>query len=69
MLERACNNKISNIFQRANIQTGVERMNSVFKKTLVAAGVAVGLAAAPIANAADKVNVAFFLEWATPNLA
>ena len=43
-------------------------MNSMLKKTLLAAGVAVSLASAPIVQAADKVNVAFFLEWATPNL-
>ena len=36
-------------------------------KTLAMAGV-LGLATAPAAQAADQVNVAFFLEWATPNL-
>lgn len=43
-------------------------MKSVIKKSILAAGVAVGLATAPVTQAADKVNVAFFLEWATPNL-
>lgn len=43
-------------------------MKAVLKRTLLAAGVATAMAAAPMASAADEVNVAFFLEWATPNL-
>lgn len=37
----------------------------LFKQTLTAAAVGVALSAS--AQAADQVNVAFFLEWATPN--
>ena len=40
-------------------------LNMKFKKSLIAACAASVLSAA--ANAADQVNVAFFLEWATPN--
>ena len=43
-------------------------MKSIINKTLLAATAASALTAAPMANAADEVNVAFFLEWATPNL-
>ncbi|NKC14677.1 MAG: taurine ABC transporter substrate-binding protein [Gammaproteobacteria bacterium] len=43
-------------------------MKSILKKTVTAASVALGLTAASASYAADEVNVAFFLEWATPNL-
>lgn len=43
-------------------------MNSKLKTTMLAASAATALSAAPIAQAADEVNVAFFLEWATPNM-
>lgn len=43
-------------------------MKSILKTTMLAAGVAAALTTAPIASAAETVNVAFFLEWATPNL-
>jgi taurine transport system substrate-binding protein len=35
---------------------------------MLGAGIAAALAIAPLSYAAEKVNVAFFLEWATPNL-
>ena len=39
-----------------------------FTKSVVSASVAaVMMGGATIAQAADSVNVAFFLEWATPN--
>ncbi|NDA19126.1 MAG: taurine ABC transporter substrate-binding protein, partial [Alphaproteobacteria bacterium] len=38
------------------------------KKNVISAGVAaVMMGGAAVAQAADSVNVAFFLEWATPN--
>lgn len=43
-------------------------MNKLMKTTLIAATGAFALATAPVTYAAEKVNVAFFLEWATPNL-
>ena len=43
-------------------------MKSIFKSTLLAASAATALSAAPVSHAADQVNVAFFLEWATPNM-
>ena len=43
-------------------------MKSLLKSTLVAASVTTALASAPMVQAADQVNAAFFLEWATPNL-
>ena len=43
-------------------------MKSKLKSTLLAAGVSAGLAASAVTQAADQVNVAFFLEWATPNM-
>ena len=43
-------------------------MNSILKRTVAAASVVLGLTATTSIQAADKVNVAFFLEWATPNL-
>jgi len=44
-----------------------KRVKSVLKSTILAAGVAAVVAAAPLAQAAEEVNAAFFLEWATPN--
>ena len=41
-------------------------MKSALKSTLLAAGIA-AVTAAPLAQAAEQVNAAFFLEWATPN--
>lgn len=48
--------------------TGVNTLKSVktILKTITAAAVAAGITAP--AQAADEVNVAFFLEWATPNM-
>ncbi len=43
-------------------------MKKVFKSTLLAASVTTLLSAAPVTYAADQVNAAFFLEWATPNM-
>lgn len=43
-------------------------MKSILKSTLLAASAATALSAAPVSQAADQVNVAFFLEWATPNM-
>ena len=43
-------------------------MKTILKSTLLATGVATMLATAPMSQAADEVNVAFFLEWATPNM-
>ncbi|MBT3661822.1 MAG: ABC transporter substrate-binding protein [Rhodospirillaceae bacterium] len=42
-------------------------MRKSFKKTILASASAAILAVSFAANAADKVNAAFFLEWATPN--
>ena len=42
-------------------------MKNLFKAAAFAATSAVAMAAASAASAADSVNVAFFLEWATPN--
>ena len=42
-------------------------MKSIIKRALMASAGAVALAISVSAQAADKVNVAFFLEWATPN--
>ncbi|WP_025770895.1 taurine ABC transporter substrate-binding protein [Thioalkalivibrio sp. HK1] len=43
-------------------------MNSKLRSTLAAVGVAASLGIGTTAQSADQVNVAFFLEWATPNL-
>ncbi len=43
-------------------------MKFKFRTTMLAAGMAAAITVAPVAQAVDKVNVAFFLEWATPNL-
>ncbi len=43
-------------------------MKSIVKSTLLAASAATALNVASVSHAADEVNVAFFLEWATPNL-
>lgn len=43
-------------------------MKSLVKSTLLAATAATALNVATVSHAADEVNVAFFLEWATPNL-
>lgn len=43
-------------------------MKSLLKSTLLAAGVATTLITTPMSHAADQINVAFFLEWATPNM-
>ena len=43
-------------------------MKSLTKSTLVAASVAAALSMTTTAQAADQVNAAFFLEWATPNM-
>ncbi len=43
-------------------------MNSKLKSTLLAVGMAAALGFGTTARSADEVNVAFFLEWATPNL-
>ncbi|MDD9903607.1 MAG: ABC transporter substrate-binding protein [Rhodospirillaceae bacterium] len=42
-------------------------MKNILKKGILASASAALLAASSAAYAADKVNVAFFLEWATPN--
>ena len=42
-------------------------MKSKFKSTLLAAGMTAALGMSTAAQAAEEVNVAFFLEWATPN--
>ena len=42
-------------------------MKKYLSATIAGAVAAVGLAAATTAHAKDQVNVAFFLEWATPN--
>jgi len=42
-------------------------MKSIVKRALMASAGAMALAISVSAQAADKVNVAFFLEWATPN--
>ena len=51
----------------ANLKELIQ-VNSILKRTVAAASVVLGLTAATSIQAADKVNVAFFLEWATPNL-
>jgi len=43
-------------------------MRKIFKATAAAAVTAATMTVASPALAADKINVAFFLEWATPNL-
>ena len=43
-------------------------MNYTLKSAILAAAGAFAFANAPIAQGAEKVNVAFFLEWATPNM-
>ncbi len=43
-------------------------MRPLFKTTIFAAAGAFAMVAVSTAQAAEKVNVAFFLEWATPNL-
>ncbi len=43
-------------------------MNFKLKSTLLAATAATAMSAATVSHSADAVNVAFFLEWATPNL-
>ena len=42
-------------------------MKSIIKRALMASAGAMAFAISVSAQAADKVNVAFFLEWATPN--
>ena len=42
-------------------------MNKTFKKYMVASAIVMAGGIASAAHAADSVNVAFFLEWATPN--
>ena len=42
-------------------------MNKIIKKYMAASAIALAGGIASAANAADSVNVAFFLEWATPN--
>ena len=42
-------------------------MKNILKKGILASASAALLAVSSAAYAADKVNVAFFLEWATPN--
>ena len=42
-------------------------MNKIFKKYMAASAIALAGGIASTAQAADSVNVAFFLEWATPN--
>ena len=51
----------------ANLKELIQ-VNSILKRTVAAASVVLGLTATTSIQAADKVNVAFFLEWATPNL-
>ncbi len=43
-------------------------MTSKIKSTLLAATAATAMSAATVSHSADAVNVAFFLEWATPNM-
>ena len=43
-------------------------MKTPFKSILLAAATATALTAGTAVRAADQVNVAFFLEWATPNM-
>ena len=42
-------------------------MNKIIKKYMAASAIALAGGIASAAHAADSVNVAFFLEWATPN--
>lgn len=42
-------------------------MKFKLKSTLLAASVTAAMAASAVTQAAEEVNVAFFLEWATPN--
>ena len=42
-------------------------MKKFFKAAVLAGASVAAIAMSSAANAADKVNVAFFLEWATPN--
>ena len=42
-------------------------MKSIVRRALMASAGAMAFAISVSAQAADKVNVAFFLEWATPN--
>ena len=42
-------------------------MNKTFKKYIAASAIVMAGGIASAAHAADSVNVAFFLEWATPN--
>ncbi len=42
-------------------------MNKTFKKYMAASAIVIAGGIASAAHAADSVNVAFFLEWATPN--
>lgn len=42
-------------------------MNKTMKNFMTASAVLAAGSMASIAQAADSVNVAFFLEWATPN--
>ena len=42
-------------------------MKNMLRKVAMASASALVLTAASVSYAADKVNVAFFLEWATPN--
>ncbi len=44
------------------------KMKSKLKSTLLAATAATAMSAATVSHSADSVNVAFFLEWATPNM-
>ena len=43
-------------------------MKFKLKSTLLAATAAAAMSAATVSHSADSVNVAFFLEWATPNM-
>jgi len=43
-------------------------MKKLLKSTLLAVGVTTAMSAVPLTHAADSVNIAFFLEWATPNM-
>ena len=43
-------------------------MKSIMRTSMLAASLTTMLSAASITHAADQVNVAFFLEWATPNM-